>query len=737
MDTGSTAKRSSNDSQRLAATQSLPRALEQLAGLLGLPFRSLEAMAAAGHAARAHTAPDPDPARRLEWLAVAAKACGMRGVVVRMSLADAVWQARASNPFVAVTPSGDWVVFAGRGVFDSRVSRADGEPGWENLGRGQLARRLGLADARETTDFLVVHPELPMSPLRAEGHGEGHGHGQGHGHPEPHQRFFRLLRAELPDIWAILLFSVITGILYLAVPLTVDAAVNNIAFGGQQPLFVQALLIMAVALLAFLGLLAFVRAVQHYLVEVIQRRVFVRIVADLACRLPRITAGAMDHIHGPELVNRFFDVTTVQKSTSLLLLDGINLVLSAVIGMVVLGFYHPSLLAFDLVMLAAVVVVVFALGRRAVRSSVRESMSKYAIAGWLEELAHFPNVFKTPGGSLMALERADHLAREYLTRRRAHFAVLMRQVCGLLVIQAIASSALLAVGGMLVLEGELTLGQLVASELIVNAVLASVAKLGKHLEAWYDALTAADKLGYLVDLEVEREGGEAPDVSRCPGRVEVHDVRFGSGTVASSFEVPSGVRVAVTASSGGGPSELLETLFGLRSPSDGHVSINGIDVRQWSLAALRQRVALVRRDEILSATIEENVRMARPEVGHDEAREALRVTGLLEEVLAMPEGMATPLLLGGRPLSPMQRLRLVLARAIAGRPCILLLDEVLDGLEPSVLDALAPALFGPQTPWTLFVASRDSDVIRRCNVLVRMDANLAGNASSPIPTAPH
>lgn len=710
----------------------MSRALEQLAGLLGLPFRSLEAMEAAGHAVRARTAPDPDPARRLEQLAVAAKACGMRGVVVRMSLADAVWQARASNPFVAVTPSGDWVVFAGRGVFDARVSREGGQTGWETLGRGALAQRLGLADARETTEFLVVHPELPITPLGSGGHGDGHGHG----HPEPHQRFFRLLRAELPDIWAILLFSVITGILYLAVPLTVDAAVNNIAFGGQQPLFVQALLIMAVALLAFLGLLAFVRAVQHYLAEVIQRRVFVRIVADLACRLPRVTAGAMDHIHGPELVNRFFDVTTVQKSTSLLLLDGINLVLSAVIGMVVLGFYHPSLLAFDLAMLAAVVVVVFALGRRAVRSSVRESMSKYAIAGWLEELAHFPNVFKAPGGSLMALERTDHLAREYLTRRRAHFAVLMRQVCGLLVIQAIASSALLAVGGMLVLEGELTLGQLVASELIVNAVLASVAKLGKHLEAWYDALTAADKLGYLVDLEVEREGGEAPEPSSGPGRVEVHAARFGA-EVATSFEVRPGDRVSVLASSRGGSSELLETLFGLRAPSDGHVSINGIDVRQWSLPALRQRVALVRRDEILSATIEENVRMARAEVGHDEAREALRATGLLEEVLAMPEGMSTPLLLGGRPLSRIQRLRLVLARAIAGRPGILLLDEVLDGLEPSALDALAPVLFGPQAPWTIFVISRDPGVIRLCNVLVRLDASPAGNTSHSVPTAPH
>ena len=722
METGSTAKESGDDSQRPAATHRMSRVLERLAGLLGIPFRSLPALAAAEHGIRgtggAQGERHDDPARGLGDLATAAEACGMRGTLARMPLADAVWRATSSNPFVAVTAAGDWVVLAGRSFFDARVSRSDGQPGWENVGRVALARRLGLSSARESTDFLVVHPAMPVAPLEGH-HDPSHDDGHGHGHPEPHQRLFRLMRAELPDVWAILLFSVITGVLYLAVPLTVDAAVNNIAFGGQQPLFFQALVVLAVALLVFLGLMAFVRVVQHYLAEVIQRRVFVRIVADLACRLPRVTTEAMDHIHGPELVNRFFDVTTVQKSASLLLLDGINLVLSAVIGMVVLAFYHPSLLAFDLVMLAAVVVVVFALGRRAVRTSVQESMSKYAIAGWLEELAHFPNVFKTPGGSRMAMERADHLAREYLSRRREHFGVLIRQVCGLLLIQALASSALLAVGGKLVLEGELTLGQLVASELIVNAVLASVAKLGKHLEAWYDALTAADKLGYLVDLGVEREGGEAAVTTSGPGRIEVRGFRHGTEHEVSLVIQP-GERAAVVSPQGGGASELLELIFGLRSPSEGHVNVDGTDVRQWSLPALRQRVAFVRQGEVISASVEDNVRMGRGDVGHEEAREALRAVGLLEDVLAMPAGLGTPLMLGGRPLSRHQRTRLVLARALAGRPGVLLLDEVLDGLEPATLDALAPTIFGKEAPWTLVVASRDPEVIRRCNVLARM-----------------
>lgn len=730
----------------------LVRTLEQLSGQLGVPLAPTIASAAASRAlAHARIAGEPhgnppDQGHALACLAAAAGECGLRGTLVRMSLADAVWQAQPCSPFVAVTQAGEWVVFAGRGFFKARVTRANGQHGWETVSRAALAVRLGLKDPGATTDLLVVHPERPMSPMEDHAGHRGHGHGHAHGHERgapshheapPHRLLLNLMRSEVGDIGAIVVFSVITGVLYLAVPLTIDAAVNNIAFGGQQPLFIQALVILSIALLVFLGLMAFVRAVQHYLAEVIQRRLFVRIVADIAYRLPRVTAESTDRIHGPELVNRFFDVTTVQKSASLLLLDGINLVLSAVIGMAVLAFYHPSLLAFDLILLASVTLVVFALGRGAVRTSVEESRSKYAIAGWLEELALFPNAFKGPGGARMALEHADALARQYLVRRRAHFRILIRQISGLLIIQAIASSALLVVGGALVLDGELTLGQLVASELIVNAVLASVAKLGKHLEAWYDALTAADKLGHLVGLATEREQGDMPATASAPGHIEAHHASFAyepDHPLFSnvSFSLRSGDRVAVLAPSSGGSSELLDMLFGLRVPTHGHLTIDGIDVRQWSMEALRARVALCRRDEIITASVADNVRMGRDELGHEDVREALAATGLLDAVLAMPSGIETPLMLGGRPLSRDNRTRLVLARAIAGKPRLLLLDEILDGLEPSILDQLAKVLFSPDASWTnVVVATRDPAVIRLCNISIRLDGAHSFGAPNP------
>ncbi len=647
----------------------------------------------------------------------------MRVTPIRLSLADVVWTARRDSPIVAVTQTGEWRVLAQRGIFHLRVARRDGKPGYETIRREALARELGLSSASEPAEFAVVHPERPASDLDARNVGHGHDASHGHEHPAPHRRLLGLMRAEMPDVWSIILFSVITGILYLAVPLTVDAVVNNIAFGGQEQVYLQALVILSTALLAFLGLLAFVRAVQHYLTEVIQRRIFVRLAADLAYRLPRVTAASTDQIHVPELVNRFFDVLTVQKSTALLLLEGVNLVLSAVIGMIVLGFYHPSLLAFDLVLLGLVCFVVFGLGRGAVKTSIRESVSKYAIAGWLEQVAHFPNLFKSPGGEQFALDRIDLLARQYLDARRSHFSVLMRQISGLLAIQAIASSSLLVVGGVLVLSGELTLGQLVASEIIVNAVVASVAKLGKHLEGWYDAMAAVDKLGYLIDLETEREAGEVPSSRTKPARVEASqlDFAYDQKTVFSglSFALEPGARAAVLAPLGGGASTLLDLLYGLRPPAAGHILVDRLDLRQWSLPALRHDVAILRGHDILDATVAENVRLGRADVGLDEVRGALAAVGLLDDVLRLPQGLDSPLLLGGRPLTSLQRTRLVLARAIIGRPRLLLIDKTLDSLGPDALAELCTLLFDRNQPWTLVVATHDPDVIKRCDQIIR------------------
>ena len=562
-----------------------------------------------------------------------------------------------------------------------------------------------------------------------------HGHDQSGGHEppvSPVRRLFELMRPEARDLRAVVGFGLAVGVLALATPLAVEALVGTVAMS----LMVQQLVVLSLALLACLGFAAVLRALQSYYVEVIQRRLFVRVASELAYRLPRVRMEAYDRAYGPELVNRFFDVLTVQKVVAMLLLDGVALVLQTVIGLSLLAIYHPYLLGFDVVMVGGMVLATLVLGRGAVGTSIAESRAKYALAGRLEELSRVSRAYKPDGGPELALGRVDVLAHDYLDARRTHYRIVLRQVVFALGFQAVASAALLGLGGWLVIEGQLTLGQLVAAELIVAMIAASFAKLGKYLEGWYDLLAAVDKLGHLTGLPLERDDGEPlprawdADSAPTPASLRLLGVSYayeGGRAVFDGVDLAAspGERVAVVGPSGSGKSTLADLVYGLRAATAGVVELDGVNVRDLSLESFRREVALVKGLDVIEATVMENVRMGRPSVTLAVAREALESVGLWAEASALPDGLHTVLASHGGPLSQGQARRLMLARALAGRPRLLVLDEALDGLDLDAHRRVVETLFRSSTPWTLLLVTHDESLARLCDQTVILAAGRA------------
>ncbi len=530
----------------------------------------------------------------------------------------------------------------------------------------------------------------------------------------------------------IVVYGAAGAVLSLAVPLTVDALVSSIMFGT----LLTPLVVLVGVLLGCLVLQGTLRALQIDVAEVIERRIFVRVAGDLSWRLPRVQIQAFDSTHGPELVNRFFDTVTVQKSVSKLLIALTNIVLQTGVGMTVLAFYHPFLLILVLFLLAALLVIVFVLGWRGVRTSVAESAAKYDVAAWLQELARHTTAFCTHGGAEFARQRTDELCRIWLSARRRHFRIWFRQVCSSLLLQVIAGTAVLGIGGWLVIDQQLTPGQLVASELIVTAVVANVTKLGEALKEWYDACSAADKLGYLIDLPLERQSGAPLPPGRGGVAIEVHRVSCGApGNSAALHEfdlsVAAGERIALVGSTGGSASYLLDVLFGLREPVHGHVTVEGLDLRQLRLDSTRDDFALVHGTEIVDGSILDNLRFGRDQIGPDQVRDALDAVGLWQEVLALPDGLDTQLSTRGQPLSGSQTSRLMLARAILREPRLLLLDGAIDVLTPSVRAHVLAHLFDPRHRWTVLVVTQEPDVIAACDR--RIDFDEFGPVEAPPP----
>ncbi|WP_201276302.1 peptidase domain-containing ABC transporter [Methylotetracoccus oryzae] len=656
-------------------------------------------------------APDADWEERLR---IHGKTLGIHFGEWSLTIDEAVGICGPGVPLIR--PFGDgWAVLRGFRGGAVRVTLV----GAQGLSQRRVSLRklpalLGLAVAQSSA-WLVAEP---LHPLAAAAH---HGHGDD-AHLPPLRRLFGLLKPERPDLLLVLAFAFGVGLLGLATPVAVQALVNTVAMGGVF----QPVVVLAILLFIFLSFSGAIHVMQSYLVELVQRRIFVRVAADLAYRLPHVRCEIYDRNHGAELVNRFFDVLTVQKAGATLLLEGVATVLQAIIGLVVLAFYHPVLLAFDVMLLISIVFVVFVLGRNAVPTAIAESRAKYAVVAWLEEIARNMLTFKLNRGPALARARADALAHTYLAARSSHFRVLIRQVIGAVSLHAIAGTSLLAIGGLLVVDQQLSVGQLVAAELIVSAVLSSFAKFGKQLESFYDLMAGVDKLGHLIDLPLEREHGEAyPERGAAGASVHLVEVSFayehGPTVLAKvTAAIAPGERVAILGPHGAGKSTLADLLCGLRQPTSGRIEFNGLDLRDIRLEALRERIAVVGRVEIVEDTIVENVRVGREDMSLDRVVEVLRALGLESEFADLPDGLNTSIGPNGAPLSSGQARGLMLARAVAGRPMVLIIDGLLDDLDAASRARAAQVVFSEEHSGTVLVLTRSENVARLCQRTVRL-----------------
>lgn len=658
----------------------------------------------------------------LNWLVLIGYESGLQIEQLAMEPLEASESSSPQVPLVGLLANGTgWLVLHGFRSGRVKVTLIQGGTTEEHLLKPTaVGGLLGLTD-EFTVEWLQVQPKSPL------GHAANPG---AHPHLTPMRRLLEVMRSERHDLWLVLGLAMGSGLLALAPPVAVQALVNTVAMGGMG----QPLAVLSVILFIFLILSGAIFVLKSYLVELVQRRVFVRLAAEMAYRLPKVRCEVYDTHHGPELVNRFFDVLTVQKAGSSLLLDGVTLLMQAAVGLLLLSFYHPFLLAFDVLLLLSIGFIMFVLGRGAVATAIDESRSKYALIAWLEVVARNLMTFKFDGGPQWAAKRTDQLAHAYLNSKRAHYRVLLRQIIGSVSLYAVANTGLLAIGGYLVINGQLTLGQLVAAELIVSSVLSALIKFGKQLESFYDLLAGIDKIGHLLDLPQEHSHGITPDTAG-PAALEVRGLSFGYGSKHPVFEglnfsVKARERVAVLCRQGGGKSTLAQLLCGLRQPDDGVIKVDGIDLGNLRLDTLRQRIAMVGPMEIVEGTIFENVTINRAGIGLTEVEQALAMVGLhdgLSDWLGT-ETMKIVLSSNGSPLSTAQARLLTLARAIAGCPALLVLDGFFDDMDELTRSRIMTALFAADAPWTLLVLTRDPDIANFCGRVVQLP--VPGHADS-------
>lgn len=586
------------------------------------------------------------------------------------------------------------------------------------------------ADIREVlhgsgdVTLLVGKRELAchnMSSSKGEVQGDDVGHDDHKDHLKPQRRLFALLRLDIRDIVTIAVFAFGAGILTLATPLTIESLVNVVSWGTYlQPLFVLGLL-----LFGCLGIAGILRILQSVVVEMIQRRQFVRIIGDLSHRFARANRKALAGIYPREFANRLFDIMTIQKASAVLLLDGINILLTTILGLLLLAFYHPYLLGFDLILVISMVTITYVLGRGGVRTAIEESATKYKVAHWLQDVIASPSTFKINGGSKFAIARANRLTTEYLRARASQFRVVIRQVIFAIGLQVIASTALLGLGGWLVIQEQLTLGQLVASELVVTVVVGAFAKAGKSLEKFYDLLAGIDKVGYLLDIKVDPKLSpvQLPDGPADLNWDSLDIMAGGNLCHVPNQKIEAGSTVALWGDDFETASNVARAIAGLIRPEHGLCEIGGFEAFHVSTVGDGGNVGYSGEPEIIHATIAENVSLGRNGIGESKLNQTLRELGLWKRIANLPQQTSTMLQTGGYPLSRRESTILTLARATVAQPKVLVIDGALDDLDIQTLKQVWSYLTDRNRGWTLIVATSRDDIRKWCNQVIEIGSN--------------
>lgn len=541
----------------------------------------------------------------------------------------------------------------------------------------------------------------------------------------PVRRLLNLLASQKHDIYLIYFYGLIAGLLSLVLPLTIQS-ITGLVSGGLvlQPV----VLLIGVAIVATI-ITGVIQIMQQTIIEAIQRRIFANTSLELAFKLPRFDSTALRNIYTPELVNRFFDVLTLQKSISKLLIDFVTVKLTFIFGLLLLTFYHPYFIVFSVVLTALLFFLFYFTGSKGLNTSLMESKYKYKLVFWLEEMARTMNAFKLSGNSpLSVLHTREHLGG-YLNKRKAHFRILITQYTAAVIFKSIVTAGTLILGTILVINREITLGQFIASEIIIITVLGSIEKFIASFETVYDMLTALDKIAQLTEKPLERSTGlvlrKSNGLKRDYELKNVNLTYSDNGLKALSdinMKIDHSTIVGIMGSNGAGRSSLLKILCGLETNYKGIFRINNIPLKDIHLPSFRSRVGdNLSLESIFHGTIYENITVGRAGISIEQVRWAIIKVGLQDFVDMQKDGLHALLLSGGAGLSASVVRQIILARSICGKPDMLVFDDFYSYLPTPQKKKFLDTLCDEENKWTVVAATHDPRFLARCDVIHIME----------------
>lgn len=492
------------------------------------------------------------------------------------------------------------------------------------------------------------------------------------------KRFFSLLKPDSSEIKNIYLFAILSGILSLGLPLGIQMIINFIQVGQMSASWLVLVLLVSLAI----GISGILNIYQLRITENLQQRIFTRSAFEFAARIPKMKLVEITKLNTGDLTNRFFDTVTIQKGLSKLLIDFTAASLQILFGLILLSFYHSFFIFLGILLLLLLFVIVRLTSKEGYETSLKESSHKYKIASWLTNIANAKISFKMSAKNDYNVQRVNGFLHKYLGARDKHFKILVQQYSYLIVFKIIIALALLIVGGLLVINQQLNIGQFVASEIIILLVLSSVEKLIISLDIIYDVFTSTEKIGQATDIPLESYEGEEIAKNEDGLSIQVTNLSFQSPFISKnclnevSFTIQKNEKVCIVSDSSSSVNSLFYLLTGICTYPSGTISMDKIPIENMNYLSLRDQIGtFFSTDQIIDVSIVDNIRFGNESIQLAEIVEITEQLGLSDFINQCKDRYETQLNNEVHFIPKDCVSKLVLARALAKKPRLLLLDE--------------------------------------------------------------
>lgn len=539
----------------------------------------------------------------------------------------------------------------------------------------------------------------------------------------PLQRLIGLLKLDRKDIFQVFFYAIFAGLVSLSLPLGIQAIINLIQSGRVSVSWVVLVIIVIIGV-ALVGILSLM---QLRITENLQQKIFVRSSFEFSYRLPKIKFEELYNQYPPELANRFFDTLTIQKGASKLLIDFSSALLQITFGIILLSLYHPFFIFFGLLLMFLLYIIFKFSYSSGLSTSLKESKYKYKVVSWLQEMGRNNFSFRKKSNFEFALSKNDTLVAQYLIQREKHFSVIKRQFIQLIVFKIIITAGLLFIGGYLVLNQQMNIGQFVAAEIIILLVINSVEKIVVGLETLYDVLTSVEKIGQISDLQIEESTPVNSAVCYNNMVIESYNIRFKFPDQTDyvldkiNLKIEQSEKIYLEGINGSGKTTLIRILTGLLNPTSGSFFINDDTYRKIDLDQYRSQIAtLISGETTFEGTILENITFNNPAINQEDLKWAIESVKLGSFIKSLPKGLETKIFPEGRQLSSSNAQKILLARSIINKPKILFLEDALDKMDYNDAKEIINFITSAQNKWTLIVSSKNEYWKQKCRRTITM-----------------